>query len=208
MRVLVACEESQVVCCAFRERGHEAYSCDLQECSGGHPEWHIQADALELLKMRWDLIIAHPPCTYLTASSAVRLYNKDHTLKDAIRFEKGKQAARFFMAFYDADCMRIAIENPVPIKAFGLPQYSQIIEPFMFGDPWRKRTCLWVKGLPPLIMKEAPVEPTGLWVGSTCKRRQKKDMEEKGYYLNTKRDPKIRAKTFPGIAKAMAEQWG
>ena len=210
MRVLVACEESQEVCKAFRERGHEAYSCDVQKCSGGVQKWHLQVDALELLKMKWELIIAHPPCTYLTTAGAVRLYNKDHTIKDTERFEKGKEAAKFFMKFYEADCKRIAIENPVPLGVFCLPKYSQIIEPFMFGEPWRKRTCLWLKGLPPLMPTEL-VEPIGLWVGSTSAQRDptQRDLTiNKRYILHRNRDQKRRSKTFPGIAKAMAEQWG
>ena len=149
MRVLVACEESQAVCKAFRARGHEAYSCDLQPCSGGHPEWHIQADALELLKLRWDLIVAHPPCTYLSNLGANWLFNKDHSIKDPERESKGWKAKQFFMAFLEADCSRIAVENPVPSRYWRMPPYSQIIEPYMFGDPWRKRTCLWLRGLPP-----------------------------------------------------------
>lgn len=205
MRVLVACEESQAVTKELRRLGHEAYSCDIQECSGGHPEWHIQADALELLKIRWDMIIAHPPCTYLTSSSAVRLFNKDHTIKDPDRMEKGRAAARFFLEIWGGSCDKIAIENPTPLSIFGLPRYSQIIEPYMFGDPWRKRTCLWLKGLPPLIMREAPVEPRGLWVGSTSLRRDPSVKER--YELHSNRDPKRRSKTFPGIARAMAEQW-
>lgn len=205
MRILIACEESQAVCIAMRELGHEAYSCDLQPCSGGHPEWHIQADALELLKMRWDMIIAHPPCTYLTAASAVRLFNADHTIKDETRLEKGWKAREFFMQFYNADCAKIAIENPCPLRLFKLPPYSQIIEPFMFGHPWRKRTCLWLKGLPPLISSEAWEIPKGLWVGSTSKRRVP-DIGQR-YELNSNRNQKIRSKTFPGIARAMAEQW-
>ena len=173
---------------------------------GGCPQWHIQVDAIELLKMRWDMIIAHPPCTYLTAAGAVRLYNKDHSIADRTRYEKGIEAAKFFMAFYNADCRKIAIENPVPMKVFGLPKYSQIIEPYMFGDPWRKRTCLWLKGLPPLVaMTVAPVEPKGLWVGSTSKRRDPTINQR--YELHSNRDPKRRSKTFPGIARAMAEQW-
>lgn len=205
MRVLVACEESQTVCKAFREAGHEAYSCDVQKCSGGRPEWHIQADALEIIKIKWDMIIAHPPCTYLTAASAVRLFNHDHTVKDEARLEKGWKAKEFFMKFYEADCPRVAIENSLPLKLWGLPRYSQIIEPYMFGDPWRKRTCLWLRGLPPLIMTEAPVEPRGLWVGSTSKRRVP-DSEQK-YELRSKRSQKERSKTFEGIARAMAAQW-
>ena len=206
MRILVACEESQAVTKELRALGHEAYSCDLQSCGGGCPSWHIQVDALELLKMRWDMIIAHPPCTYLTAAGAIRLFNKDHTIKDKERYEKGVEAARFFMAFLNADCPKIAVENPVPMKCFGLPPYSQIIEPYMFGDPWRKKTCLWLKGLPPLVaMMEAPVEPLGLWVGSTSARRDPTIKER--YILHSNRDQKRRSKTFPGIAHAMAVQW-
>lgn len=172
---------------------------------GGYPLWHIRVDALELLKMRWDMIIAHPPCTYLSAAGAVRLFNKDHTIADPERYEKGIEAAKFFRAFYEADCPKIAVENPVPMKCFGLPPYSQIIEPYMFGDPWRKRTCLWLKGLPPLIPMEAPVEPLGLWVGSTSARRDPTIKQR--YTLHSNRDQKRRSKTFPGIAHAMAVQW-
>lgn len=206
MRVLVACEESQTVANEFRKLGHEAYSCDIQDCSGGHPEWHIKADALELLKLRWDLVIAHPPCTYLTAASAVRLFNADHTVKDPERMEKGKAAAKFFLEIWGGECPRIAIENPTPMKCFNLPRYSQIIEPYMFGEPWRKRTCLWLKGLPPLIPMEALMEPKGLWVGSTSAQRDPTIKQR--YELHSNRDPKRRSKTFPGIARAMARQWG
>lgn len=205
MRVLVACEESQEVCKAFRARGHEAYSCDLQECSGGHPEWHIRADARELLKLKWDLIIAHPPCTYLTAASAVRLFDRNHIVKDQERERDGWAARDFFMEFYNADCPRIAIENPVPLRHFKLPGYSQIIEPYEHGHPWKKRTCLWLKGLPMLYPTEI-VEPKGLWVGSTSANRDPAIYTK--YELHSNRDPKRRSKTFPGIAKAMAEQWG
>ena len=154
--------------------------------------------------MRWDMIIAHPPCTYLTSAGAVRLFNHDHTLKDPERLEKGKTAAEFFKRIYETDCPRIAIENPTPMKLFGLPQYSQIIEPFMFGDPWRKRTCLWLKGLSPLVPTQI-VEPKGLWVGSTSVRRD--PTVKSRYELHSNRDPKRRSKTFPGIAQAMADQW-
>jgi hypothetical protein len=204
MRVLVACEESQAVANEFRARGHEAYSCDLIAC-GGHPEYHIQADAAQILKIRWDLIVAHPPCTYLTAAGAVRLFNKDHSIKDRSRYEKGVSAAEFFKLFLYADCEHVAVENPVPMKCFGLPEYDQIIEPYMFGDPWRKRTCLWLRGLPKLKPTKI-VEPKGLWVGSTCANRDPSIYTR--YKLNSNRDPKIRSKTFPGIARAMAEQWG
>lgn len=205
MKVLVACEESQEVCKAFRALGHEAYSCDIQECSGGHPEWHLQVDALELLKMKWDLIIAHPPCTYLTAAGAVRLFNADHTVKDKNRDAKGWEAAEFFRKFLIADCGKIAIENPTPLKRYGLPEYDQVIEPYQFGDPWKKRTCLWLKNLPDLKPTRI-VNPSGLWVGSTSARRDQSIKQR--YSLHSNRDPKRRAKTFHGIALAMAEQWG
>lgn len=220
MKVLIACEESQAVCIEGRKLGHEVYSCDIQPCSGGHPEWHIQADVIPLLNGnctfttmdgvehridgKWDMIIAHPPCTYLTAASAVRVFNKDHTIKDQERYEKGFAAASFFEALLNADCPQIAVENPVIMKCFGLPHYNQKIEPFMFGDPWRKRTCLWLKSLPQLKATNV-VEPKGLWVGSTCANRDPEIYTR--YKLTNIRDSKLRAKTFPGIAKAMAEQW-
>lgn len=202
MRVLVACEESQAVCKAFRELGHEAYSCDVQECSGGHPEWHIRADVLELLKLKWDLIIAHPPCTYLSKAGGNRLRINGEIQQP--RFEKGVAAAKFFMEFINADCPRIVVENPIPLKIFGLPQYSQIIQPFMFGDPWMKTTCLWLKGVPPLMSTDIVV-PTGKWVNSTDHRKVKVNDE---WQTSGKKSQKERSKTFPGIAKAMAEQWG
>lgn len=217
MKVLVACEESQAVCKAFRERGHEAYSCDIQECSGGHPEWHIQGDVLSLINGnctfttvgggthtivgKWDLLIAFPPCTYLTSASSVRLFTHSGSIKDYGRFEKGKEAAEFFMAFLNADCEKVSVENPTPMKVFKLPRYSQMIEPYEFGHPYRKRTCLWLKGLPKLQPTEI-VEPTGYWVGGATREKRNNELWH-GF-----RDPKIRSKTFPGIAKAMAEQWG
>lgn len=197
MRILIACEESQAVCIAMRELGHEAYSCDIQECSGGHPEWHIQADALELLKLKWDMIIAHPPCTYLSAAGAQRTFPV-HGVADPERYAKDEEAARFFRAFIETDCPRVAVENPVPMRCFGLPRYDQIIHPYMFGHAWYKRTCLWLKGLPPLFATEL-VEPTGYWVQRSGHRAKN---EMRGH-----RGPKLRSKTFPGIARAMAEQW-
>ena len=204
MRILIACEESQAVTTEMRRLGHEAYSCDIEPCSGGHPEWHIQCDALQLLKMRWEMIVAFPPCTYLTAAGAVRLYNKDGTVKDRDRYQKGMDAAQFFEAFLQADCEKIAVENPVMLRCWGLPKYDQLVEPYQFGDPWKKRTGLWLKGLPKLKPTEE-VEPQGLWVGSTSAKRDPKIHTR--YRLHSNRDPKRRAKTFPGIARAMAEQW-
>lgn len=146
MKILVACEESQAVTIEMRRLGHEAYSCDIEPCSGGHPEWHLQVDALELLKMQWDMIIAFPPCTYLTAAGAVRLYNRDHTIKDPERDGRGRKAAEFFYEILNADCPKIAVENPVPMKRYGLPPYSQVIEPYMFGHPWKNERVSGFRG--------------------------------------------------------------
>ena len=193
MRVLVACEESQAVCKAFRARGHEAYSCDLIPCSGGHPEWHIQVDALELIKMRWDLIIAHPPCTDLAVSGARWFPEK---------ILNGRQQASidFFMAFVKTDCPRIAIENPIGIMSTKYRKPDQIIHPWWFGHLEEKSTCLWLKGLPKLI-------PTND-VKEQMLKLPKKQRERLHYLPPSPDRAKIRSKTFPGIAEAMAEQWG
>lgn len=186
MKVLVACEESQRVCLAFRYRGHEAYSCDLKSCTGGFPEYHIQGDALDQLRYKWYLLIAHPPCTYLAKSGAC------NNNRDSSRIEKGFEAKDFFMKFYNADIPRICIENPVPQRRFGLPKYSQTVQPYNFAvceeDFYSKLTLLWLKGLPPLI-------PTviGFPDESWCKKHH---------------GATLRSKTFPGIAHAMANQWG
>lgn len=202
MKVLVACEESQAVCKAFREQGHEAYSCDLEQCSGGHPEWHIQCDALELLKLKWDLIIAHPPCTYLTNAGAVRMRVNGEIVPE--RYQKAMEAKAFFLKFLNAECQRIAMENPVPMAIVGLPPYTQIIQPYQFGHPYSKRTCLWLKGLPPLVPTEL-VEHYEPYVNGGSK-------DANGNYRRftgrNERDQKTRSKTFPGIARAMAQQWG
>lgn len=149
LRVLIACEESQTTCKAFRELGHEAYSCDIQECSGGHPEWHIKADALQIIKLKWDLIIAHPPCTYMSKAGARWMYPKAGII-DEERYRLSQEAKEFFMAFYNCNCEHIAIENPLPLKVVGLPQPTQSIQPFEFGEPYSKQTLLWLKGLPKL----------------------------------------------------------
>jgi hypothetical protein len=163
MKVLVACEESQEVCKAFRWKGHEAYSADLQECSGGHPEWHIKGDVLPLIngdcsftteggqhveiQGKWDLIIAHPPCTYLSNAGANSLFKKidGKSWMNYERYKKGLKGKAFFMKFMNADCERIAIENPIPSSVYELPKYSQTIQPYQFGHPWSKITCLWLK---------------------------------------------------------------
>lgn len=201
MRVLVACEESQAVTVELRRLGHEAYSCDIIDCSGGHPEWHIKCDALELLKMNWDMIIAHPPCTYLTNAGARHLW-KGHQLNQE-RYEKGLEAKAFFMAFLNADCPRIAVENPTPSRVFELPEYTQSIQPYQFGHPYTKRTNLWLKGLPPLVPTEV-VEPIATWCPSGSYSGKHGD-KHRGMF--TRDRARNRSKTFPGIAKAMAEQW-
>lgn len=223
MKVLIACEESQRTCTAFRERGHEAYSCDMQEPSGGHPEWHILGDCLPIIVGggittmdgvehaigKWDLIIAHPPCTYLSNLGNTHLYHgtervqrqKDtFRLMNEERIKSGIRARDFFMALLNAPCEKIAIENPVPSGLWQLPEASQAIQPYMFGDPYKKKTLLWLKGLRPLTPTNI-VEPVGRWVDGGHKGAD--DLKVFGY-----RDPKKRSKTFLGIARAFAEQWG
>lgn len=202
MRVLVACEESQAVCKAFRAKGHEAYSCDLEAPSGGHPEWHLQVDALQMLKLEWDLIIAHPPCTYLTNAGAVRMRVNGEVVKE--RYERAMQAKDFFLKFLYAKCPKIAVENPTPMKLIGLPPYTQAIQPYEYGHPYSKRTCLWLKGLPKLVPTKI-MEYHEPYVNGGCKDAHGNYRRFQG---RNERDSKIRAKTFPGIAAAMAEQWG
>ena len=226
MRVLVACEESQRVCTAFRELGHEAYSCDIDIPSGDHPEWHILGDALNVINPvyagsknprimfttmdnvvhvfygKWDLIIAHPPCTYLTVT-ANRWYNVEkYGDKARERLQLREEAKKFFMEFINADCDKIAVENPIGVMSTSYRRPDQIIQPYMFGDPFEKKTCLWLKGLPKLVATNEVEPPTRQQLKSG------KSMPE--WYSNApKKDrSKIRSKTFPGFAKAMAEQWG
>ncbi len=209
MNILVACEESQRVCIAFREKGHKAYSCDIVFCSGGHPEWHIWRDVSSLLNgncyfltcngeahyiNKWDMIIAFPPCTFLSKAGSVNLYKNG--VIDAERFEQGQKAVEFFMSIYNADCPKICIENPVPMKIFNLPEYSQVIEPYYFGVPVSKKTYLWLKGLPYLtptnvVKPEYTFETYPLFKNSHGKYRQRN-----------------RSKTFEEVANAMALSWG
>ncbi|MDO5549289.1 MAG: DNA cytosine methyltransferase [Eubacteriales bacterium] len=207
MRILVACEESQAVCKELRRLGHEAYSCDIEPCSGGHPEWHLQCDALQLLKMQWDMIIAFPPCTYLSNAGACRLYPQKGQLNQE-RYEKGLQAKEFFLKFLNADCPRIAVENPVSSRVFDMPPHTQEIQPYQFDSdgthPYTKRTRLWLRGLPPLAPTTPNEKPIGCYVPASTGR---KDRNKYGFAKRGE-DAKNRAKTFPGVAKAMAEQWG
>lgn len=221
IKILIACEESQRVCTAFRERGFEAYSADIQEPSGGHPEWHILGDVLKVLNggefwtmdgaehivEKWDCIIAHPPCTYLSNAGACRLYKNINgkTYIDRERFEKGLDGKEFFMRFVDAECRNIAVENPIPSAVFRLPQYTQSIQPFQFGHPYSKNTCLWLRGLPPLKPTKTITEYKPYVSCGTSKNKGNKD---KAGVSRAGGAAKIRAKTFPGIAQAMARQWG
>ena len=184
MKILVACEESQAVTIELRRLGHEAYSCDIEPCSGGHPEWHLQVDSLELLKMKWDMILAFPPCTHLAVSGARYFEQK--------RKDGRQQAAiDFFMRFANADCPKIAIENPVGIMSSVWRKPDQIIQPWQFGHGETKKTCLWLKGIPLLV-------PTNIVDGREQRIWKMPPSEDRA---------KNRAKTFPGIARAMAEQW-
>ena len=192
MRVLVACEYSGVVRDAFIRGGHEAMSCDIIPTDELGP--HYQGSVLDVLDQSWDLLIAHPPCTYISNAGAKHLYPKKTLNKD--RYLKGMDAVEFFMKLYNANIPKIAVENPIPSKVFGLPQYSQTIQPYEYGHPFQKRTCLWLKNLPNLkptniVEKAQSTKIAGNWFNAGGKERQKN-----------------RAKTFQGIADAMADQWG
>lgn len=204
MRVLIACEESQTVCKEFRVLGHEAYSCDIQECSGGYPEWHIQGDVLEQLDKGWDLMIAHPPCTYLAVSGARWLYNKDGS-KNNQRWKNREDALEFVRKLLEAPIPKIAIENPVSAISSQIRKPDQIIRPYQFGDNSTKSTCLWLKGLPKLT-------PTNIITPSVVTTKSGKVYDawwyESSLISDLKARAKFRSKTFPGIAKAIAEQWG
>ena len=203
MKILVACEESQEVTKAFRALGHEVYSSDIIPCSGGHPEWHIQGDATELLKEKWDMIIAFPPCTYLTNAAACRLYPQKGILNEE-RYKQGLEAKEFFMMFYNADCEKIIIENPVSSKIFKMPKHTQEIQPYEFGHPYTKKTRLWLKGVQNLEPTNVITENVVSWVNAGSKdsfgnRRKCMGVTHKSL---------DRSKTFSGIAQAMADQWG
>lgn len=220
MKILVACEESQAVCKAFRERGHEAYSADVQPCSGGFPEWHILGDVLPYIDGNctfttcdgvrhtiagsWDILIAHPPCTYLTAAGACRMYPHKGQI-DPERYEKAMNARRFFMRLYNAPCKRVCVENPRPLKVCKLPPPTQVIQPYEYGHPYSKATCLWLHGLPPLRPTEILTEYKPY---VSCGTSRNKGNPDKAGVSRAGGASKIRSKTFPGIAAAMAEQWG
>ncbi len=200
MRVIVACEESQVVCKVFRDRGHEAYSCDTQDCSGEHPEWHIKDDVLKHLDDGWDMMIAHPPCTYLSRTSQQWLN------KDSSRAAKAEDACIFFNKLLEAPIDKIAIENPLhnTYARERIIKYSQIIQPLHFGHPVTKATCLWLKNLPPL-MASLIMQPE--YVTSKTGRRWGKWFYETSLIPYEQRG-KARSVTFQGVADAMVNQWG
>jgi len=203
MRILVACEESQAVTIELRKLGHEAFSCDLLECSGGHPEWHWLGDVSLVLEENWDMIIAFPPCTHLSAAGAPSWKQKQ---------ADGRQQAAidFVMKIYNSNCEKIAIENPTGKLNTAWKKPDQIINPFQFGDPYKKRTCLWLKGLP-LLVETDVVEPEFHWTSNSTRGGLLKDGTRKKSKLPIRKawcSAKDRSKTFHGIAKAMAEQWG
>lgn len=203
MNVLICCEESQTSTIEFRKLGYNAFSCDIQDCSGGFPEWHIKGDCIPLINGlcsfftcdgelhhiydRWDLIIAHPPCTFLTKASACRMYKSPGCI-DADRFNSALAAKAFFMKIFNANSAHICIENPVPLRIVGLPDYSQMIQPYMFGEPYSKKTYLWTKGLPFL-------KPTNILTDYVS------------YISVCSSSAKVRSKSFVGIAKAFASQY-
>lgn len=224
MRVLVACEESQAVTIAFRKKGHEAFSCDLQECSGGHPEWHYCRDVFEVIDMGWDLMIGHPPCTYLTVTANRWLKDQPPIKSGALvgekRREEKRNAEKFFIKLLNQNINKICLENPVgSINSIIKP--TQVIQPYYFGDEHRKTTCLWLKNLPPLfhadkvdlfnkVVTHVDQGESAEWIDSKTGKMKRQPkwyaMAKQGKQLGDR--SRERSKTFPGIAHAMADQWG
>ena len=217
MNVLVACEESQEVCKAFRKLGANAYSCDIIECSGGQPEWHIQQDVIPLIdgncsfktvdgiehyiEGQWDLLICHPPCTYMSKAGARWMYPTAGNI-DPERYRLAMEAKEFFMKFINANCKHIAVENPRPLKVVGLPKPTQIIQPYEYGHPYSKATLLWLKGLPKLNPTDIQEHYTPYLPSNTGAFSR-----GGGGSRGVAHDAKTASKTFPGVAEAMAEQW-
>jgi len=199
MKILVACEESQAVMIEFRKFGHEAYSCDTQSCSGGYSQWHLKGDIRQILHMKWDMIIAFPPCTHLAKCGACSWEEK----KQDGRLHQG---VSFFMLFANHRCDKIAIENPEGWMNTNYRKPDQIIQPYMFGHPEMKTTCLWLKGLPLLMETNNVGKPKPF--KTVIRKSGKLKGKPYNYYWREGKSAKERSKTFPGIAKAMAEQWG
>jgi len=203
MKVLIACEESQVVCKAFRNMGHEAYSCDIQDCSGSKPEWHIKGDAVEqAYSGKWDLMIAHPPCTYLSKAGARWMYPTAGVISEK-RFALAVKAREFFDLLWKAPIDKICLENPTPLKVCGLPKETQVIQPYQFGDPYSKRTLLWLKGLNKLEPTDV-LDEYSVYLPSNTGGAKRGHKATRGVAKNAKEA----SKTFQGIADAMAKQWG
>lgn len=202
IRVLIACEESQTVTKEFRALGHEAFSCDIEPCSGGHSDWHFQQDVSELLKQRWDIVIGHPPCTRLTVT-ANKWYKPEYSHRFPNIHQEREDAVKFFMLFTEANSDFIAIENPVGIMSTRYKKPTQIVQPYMFGEPHKKTTCLWLKGLPKLQPTNI-VEPEIIQYNG---KNYPKWMYEDLNGVEKKERQRRRSVTFPGFAKAMATQW-
>lgn len=203
MKILIACEESQKVCEAFRAKGHETYSCDILPCGGEHPEWHIQGDVLPLLEQEWDMIIAFPPYTHLAVSGAAHFAKKRADGRQ-------QEGIDFFMKFANAKCEKIAIENPIGIMSKLWRKPDQIIQPWQFGDKFQKSTCLWLKGLPKLVATNI-VEKGEFkeWIDpKTGKIKRQPMWFFDALKLSKEERAKVRSRTFQGIADAMANQWG
>lgn len=215
MKVLIACEESQTICKEFRKLGYEAFSNDIQECSGNHPEWHLQMDCFEAIKLeKWDLMIAHPPCTFLASSGVMWLSHPDDT---SLPFEYRRphplypdrrkdmlDSVEFVKKLYECDIPKIAIENPIGLLSTKFKKPDQIIQPWMFGDEFSKSTCLWLKNLPKLV----PTKIVGK--GESIVYKSGRSMPKwyaDAYYLPKQDRQKLRSKTYPGIAEAIADQW-
>lgn len=211
MKVLVACEESQAVTKEFRLLGHQAFSCDILPCSGGHPEWHIQDDVFNVVGGGYDLMIAHPPCTYLSVSGARWLYNKDGSINKE-RYDNQMEALEFVQKLMNVDILKIAIENPISVISSKIRKPDQIIQPYWFGDSASKSTCLWLKNLP--ILEPTNIVSKGEFFTWIDKKTGKEKRQPQWYAdafmqhgLNKEQRRTLRSKTFPGIAKAMASQW-
>lgn len=205
MKILVACEESQAVTKEFRSLGHEAYSCDILDCSGGHPEWHLKKDLKKVIKDKWDMIIAFPPCTYLTVTGNAWFNIEKYGDKAIQRHKDRDDAVKFFMDIANADCDKICIENPIGVMSTKWRKPDQIFQPYHFGDAFEKKTCLWLKGLPKLEHTKVVKPP------QRTKFKSGKTMATwfvKAWSLSPKERSIARSKTFPGVAKAMANQWG
>ena len=217
MRILVACEESQTITKAFRKLGHEAFSCDLLPCSGGHPEWHYQQDVFEVINNGWDLMIAHPPCTYLSVAGAWAMYNKDGSI-NKVRMKNQNDALDFVRKLMDAPIERIAIENPISIISSQIRKPDQIVHPYHFGDKASKATCLWLKNLPKLKhtnivekgefmqyidKKTGKIKKMAKWMNDCALESMKESDPNKRKLIRQK----LRSKTFQGIANAIAYQW-